>query len=212
MDLVLNAVEERIVASLIEKELTTPEYYPLTLNSLKLACNQKSNRHPVVDYDDDAILSGIDTLRDKGLALMVTGGGSRVAKYRHCFDQRFQLSDRQVATLGILMLRGPQTIGEIRGRTGRMYEFGSLDEVQQTLDELIRREEGPYVVQLPKQMGQKDTRFAHLLCGEPQPGQPVESQERSGDRLSGLEEEVARLRTELADLKEAFAKFRREFE
>jgi uncharacterized protein YceH (UPF0502 family) len=212
LDLTLKDVEARVIASLIEKELTTPEYYPLTLNSLKLACNQKSNRHPVVDYDDNTVLSTIDSLRDKGLVLMVTGGGSRVAKYRHSFREHFQLSERQVAALGVLMLRGPQTVGEIRGRTTRMYEFESLDEVQQTLDELTRREEGPYVVQLPKRTGQKDVRFAHLLCGEPSVEPVAENGEPASDRLAELEEEISTLRRDLEALREDFAQFRKEFE
>ena len=145
MDIQLSEVEVRVLGVLVEKELTTPEYYPLTPNAIRTACNQKSNREPVVSYDQAAIIQAVESLRDKNLALMVTGAGSRAAKYRHTFPRRFQFDEKEVAVLCVLMLRGPQTIGEIRGRSSRLYNFDSLDEVGATLSGLAKRGAGAYV-------------------------------------------------------------------
>lgn len=173
----INEVEVRILGSLVEKQLTTPEYYPLTLNALIAACNQKSNRDPVVAYDETTVMSAIDTLRDKNLVYLYYGTGSRTVKYKHMLPSVYDLDEASVAIIAVLLLRGPQTLGEIRERTGRLHEFGGLGEVQETLDQLSRRDE-PLVVKLERQAGQKDSRYAHLLGGEiaqPPPAAPRET-------------------------------------
>lgn len=218
MAAILTEIEARVLGVLIEKELTTPEYYPLSLNAMTNACNQKSNRYPVVNYDEREVVRAAESLRDKNLAMMVTGHGSRVAKYKHTFARRFQFNAAEVATLGILMLRGPQTVGEIRGRTGRLYDFSDLSEVENTLRGLMKRGEGAYVMELPKQPGRKEPRYGHLLCGEPElPPAEAFVDHRVGstsqnDRMAALEQEVASLRQEVNELREAFASFRQEFE
>ena len=223
MEPLLDAVEARIVGSLVEKQITTPDNYPLTLNSLTTACNQKSNRFPVVAFDEKMVVRALESLRDKGLARMVSGPDMRVPKYYHLCAERLDLSPPQVAALCVLILRGPQTLGEIRGRRGRLHEFADLDEVDQTLQVLgaADRGEGPMVVQLERQPGRKEARYAHLLCGEPDleveaAGEgPVESAalevRTENERLAALEEEVAALRCELAALRQAFEEFKGQF-
>jgi len=155
MSLILNEIEVRVLGSLIEKQLTTPEYYPMTLNALVAACNQKSNRDPVVAYDENTVMAALDALRDKNLVYTFHGSSSRVVKYKHMFPNVFELDAAEVAVMAVLMLRGPQTVGEIRGRTDRLHEFTSIPEVQETLDKLAHRDE-PLVVRLERQAGQKD--------------------------------------------------------
>jgi hypothetical protein len=214
----LSEIEVRVLGSLIEKQLTTPEYYPLTLNALIAACNQKSNRDPVTSYDEPNVTAALESLREKNLVYVFYGSGSRVVKYKHMFPNVFELQPGEVAAMSVLMLRGPQTVGEIRGRTDRSYEFSGLGEVQETLDGLAHREEA-LVTKLERQPGQKDARYAHLLSG------PVDSTimtaERqsyagstasSADRLSKLEHEVERLDSELASFRDEFAKFRQQFD
>jgi len=221
MTIRLDPVEVRILACLIEKESTTPEYYPLTLNALTSACNQKSNREPVVSLEEKTVVRGIESLREKGLVLMVTGAGSRVPKYKHIFARRFQLNAPEVAALCLLMLRGPQTVGELRGRTARLHAFADLSEVDSTLNGLMSRGEGAYVVKLPRQPGRKEARYAHLFCGEPEMSEPEQDvhsvpapREAPADneRMRQLEEKIAHVRAELGELREAFAEFKKQFE
>jgi uncharacterized protein YceH (UPF0502 family) len=220
MDVLLNAVEARVLGSLIEKELTTPEYYPLTLNALVNACNQISNRDPVVAYDEKMVVRALESLREKQLAWMVTGAGSRVPKYEHRLVEQLKLAEQEIAVLCVLMLRGPQTIGEIRGRTGRMYEFKELAEVEMTLDSLTSALP-PLVMKLPRQPGMKESRYAHLLAGEvhieeaPAAArlEPATLEVRAeNERLAKLEIEVELLRQELAELKQQFLDFKGQFE
>ena len=219
MDQILTPVEVRVLGSLIEKELTTPEYYPLTLNALVNACNQISNRDPVVSFDEKTVARGLEGLREKKLAWMVTGVG-RVPKYEHRFTEALQLAAQEVAVLCVLMLRGPQTVGEIRGRTARLYEFKELEEVELTLQALLAAQP-PLVMKLPRQPGTKESRYAHLLAGEVH----IEEREvetrvepairevrQENERLAMLESEVAHLRSDLAELKQQFLEFKRQFE
>lgn len=212
----LNAAEVRVLASLVEKQLTTPEYYPLTLNALTAACNQKSNRDPVMSLGETEIQTATDSLRDQSLVYLYYGTGTRTVKYKHMLPSVYELDAAGVAVMAVLMLRGPQTIGEIRERSGRMHEFGDLNEVQETLDDLARRDE-PLLVRLERQPGQKEARYAHLLSGEidvsslPTPG------ERRGtaadtSRIETLEAEVAVLKQELAEFKATFDEFRNQFD
>ena len=163
-ELTLDEVELRLLGSLVEKETTTPEYYPLTLNALCSACNQKSSRHPVVSYSSAEVNAALARLREKGLATEITSSeGSRVARYRHLFLVRLQLNQREAAVLCVLMLRGPQTIGEIRGRSERLFQFSSLDEVEESLALLASEEGRPLVVKLPRAAGTKESRYAHQV-------------------------------------------------
>ncbi len=221
MDLTFAPIEVRVLGALIEKSLTTPEYYPLSINSLANACNQKSNREPVVNYDDKSVLRAVEGLRDKSLTMMVTGAGSRVSKYKHTFARRFQLNEKEVAVLCLLMLRGPQTVGEIRGRSSRLFDFANLQEVEEALNGLMRRGEGAFVVQLPRQPGRKESRYAHLFCGPPEiseeaPEPRFEAAAEGGlvesERLIRLEAAVEALQIELEALKQKFAEFRQQFE
>ena len=148
----LNETEIRVLGSLVEKQLTTPEYYPLTMNALTAACNQKSNRDPIVSYSDTEILAAVDSLRDKNLVYLYYGSTSRAVKYKHMLPGVYHLEPPQVAVLAVLMLRGPQTLGELRERTGRLFEFSGIGEVNETLDGLIGRDE-PLVVKLERQAG-----------------------------------------------------------
>ncbi len=163
----LDPVEVRVLGALVEKEAATPEYYPLSLNALVNACNQKSNRHPVVNYTDEDVSHAILRLRAKGLALTITGG-SRVAKYGQRISETLNLGRRELAALAVLLLRGPQTLGEIKDRSERLYHFADLDEASSTLDRLAAWPAMPLTVKLPRQPGQKEARYAHLLSGEPQ--------------------------------------------
>jgi uncharacterized protein YceH (UPF0502 family) len=222
MDAQLNDVEVRVLGALIEKQITTPDYYPLTLNALTAACNQKSNRHPVVGFDEKTVARALEELRDKGLARMISGADLRVPKYYHLFPEQFGLAPAEVAALCVLMLRGPQTVGEIRGRAGRMHPFADLDEAEVTLQGLADREERPLVRQLPRQPGRKESRYAHLLSGEPEireqeEGEPHLEQatlevRAENERIARLEAETAELRQKLEALEEAFSRFKSQFE
>lgn len=222
MDTLLNDIEARVVGSLVEKQVTTPDYYPLTLNALVHACNQISNRDPVMQLDERAVADAVDSLRAKNLVYIFYGADSRVAKYKHMMREVFDLSPQELAAMCVLMLRGPQTVGEIRGRTGRLYEFADLAEVESTLEGLARRDE-PLVVKLPRQAGRKEARYAHLLSGQPEVEEAVEGQPpqaassraartHDGERVARLESEVESLRGELAELRRQFEEFRRQFE
>ena len=212
----LTETEVRVLGSLIEKQLTTPEYYPLTLNALVAACNQKSNREPVVSYDENTVNSALESLREKNLVYVFYGSNSRVVKYKHMFPNVFELDPAEVAVMAVLMLRGPQTVGEIRGRTDRLHEFGGLADVQETIDKITRRDE-PLVVRLERQAGQKDARYAHLLSGEIDVASLPAARERTvspgqSDRIQQLEAEIENLKSELGSFREEFAEFRKQFD
>ena len=220
MDALLNAVEVRVVGSLVEKQMATPEYYPLTLNALVNACNQLTGREPVVSYDERTVARALESLREKQLVWLVTASGARVPKYEHRLSEKFNLAEQETAVLAGLMLRGPQTIGEIKGRTGRMYEFAELAEVEMTLESLMTSEP-PLIVKLPRQPGTKESRYAHLLAGEvhveeqaaaPRAEAAVLEVRAENQRLAQLESEVERLRQQLADLQQQFLDFKRQFE
>ena len=213
----LNETEVRVLASLVEKQLTTPEYYPLTLNALTAACNQKSNREPVMSLSETEILAAVDSLRDQNLVYLFYGSGSRTVKYKHMLPSVYELEPPATAVVTVLMLRGPQTIGEIRERTGRLHEFADLNEVQQTLDDLARRDE-PLIVKLERQPGQKEARYAHLLSGPVDAASlPVAPERKAASpadnsRLETLEAELAALKNELAEFKTTFDEFRKQFD
>jgi uncharacterized protein YceH (UPF0502 family) len=215
----LTDVEARILGSLVEKQLTTPEYYPLTLNSLITACNQKNNRDPVVSYDEPTVSRSIEDLRDRNLVYVFYGSTSRVPKYKHMLPSYFELEPAEVALVSVMLLRGPQTLGELRERSGRLHQFEHLGQVQETLDNLMRREE-PVVTKLPPQPGQKEARFAHLLSGEINieelaAASAVSRAARApvdNDRVTVLESRVTALETEAGDLRRMFEEFRKQFE
>jgi len=197
----LHPIEVRVLGSLLEKDLTTPEYYPLTLNALQNACNQKSSREPIVNYDETTVAQGLDLLRQKQLVLKVSGAGHRVEKYAHRLGETLNLGRRELALLAVLMLRGPQTVGELRGRTERMHPFAELDEVEHVLQALSAREPDPLVA--PASRG----RWVHLWSGVAAPDEP----ESSAPRPS-LEGRVTALERELDELKRQMESFRRQFE
>ena len=224
METILTEAEVRVVGSLVEKQVTTPDYYPLTLNALVNACSQISNRDPVVKYDERSVEDAIDSLRTKNLVYIFYGAESRVPKYKHMMREVYTLSPQEFAVMCVLMLRGPQTVGEIRGRTGRLYEFAELREVEETLDGLARRDE-PLVLKLPRQTGRKDARYTHLLSGTPEFEEPGEetsahapartsssARAADGERVARLEAEVEALRGEVAELRRQLEEFRKQFE
>jgi uncharacterized protein YceH (UPF0502 family) len=202
VDYVLTEAEVRVLGALIEKEITTPDYYPLSMNALVAACNQSSNRNPVVHYDEATVLRATDSLRDKQLVHSVDRVESRVTKYRHVIYEALNLTRPSIAAVCVLMLRGPQTVGEIRTRTNRLYDFGSLEEVETTLNSLMT---AGLIVRLPRQTGQKEVRYAHLLSGEVHFTEPESETEPELDRVGKLEKEVE-------DLKRQFQEFRKQFE
>lgn len=216
METILTDIETRILGSLIEKQVTTPEYYPLTLNALMLACNQKNNRNPVTSYSENQVADGLESLREKNLAYVFYGSTSRVPKYKHVMPEVMHLSHPEVALMCVLMLRGAQTLGELRGNGGRLHEFASLEEVEETLNKLITRDPDPLVARLPRQPGQKEGRFAHLLSGEIDFEALATEVERvppvSATRRSSLEQKVEELAAEVQQLKEQFEQFRKQFE
>jgi uncharacterized protein len=219
MDIVLNEVEARVLGSLVEKDVTTPDYYPLSLNALVNACNQKNNRDPVMNLDEDPVRQALDTLQAKRLAGPTSSADSRVTKYEHRLQEVFNFTRGETAILCVLLLRGPQTPGELRGRTERMHHFEDLTEVQSSLQRLMQRD--PALVRvLPRQPGTKESRYKHLLSGD---AEDVAVEVPSGtsfvprgaaddDRIARLEDEVAIVRKELADLKQQLATFQKQFE
>ena len=218
----LTPLEARILGSLIEKELTTPEYYPLTLNSLLAACAQRNNRDPVMALDEETLGRGIYSLQEKGLVESFAGATARSLKYRERLIARLQLSPPERAVLCELLLRGPQTPGELRGRASRMHPFAAMEEVQTALGSLAARAAGPLVAELPRQPGQKETRVAHLLGDQPptvavadaapSPPAAVAAAQSEAARLRELEAKVAALEAELADLRACFQSFKSQFE
>ncbi len=215
MDFLLDPVEVRVLGALIEKEITTPEYYPLSLNALVAACNQKSGRDPVVFFDPEAVEEALERLRRKGLAGTITGAGLRVPKHRQRFTEQLNLGRRELALLCVLMLRGPQTPGELRSRSAPMHAFTDVEEVLACL-ERMSEQNPPLVVRLPRQPGAREHRYAHLLSVPPEASaddaasEPAPQAHR--DRVAALEATVADLRAELDQLRRAFEEFRRQFE
>ncbi|HEX9120235.1 MAG TPA: YceH family protein [Terriglobales bacterium] len=216
MNPVLNPMEARVLGALIEKDITTPDYYPLSLNALVNACNQKSNRDPVMSLDENAVRDALYSLNEKGLAGAVSSADSRVSKYEHRLQEKFNLARGETAILCVLLLRGPQTPGELRGRTERMFSFNDLSDVQAALQRLMQRE-GALVKMLARQPGTKEARYAHLLCGEVEGAEAaseavVTSASLDGSRITRLEIEVGNLKSEVADLRQQLEGFRKQFE
>jgi uncharacterized protein len=218
VDIILNDAEARVLGSLIEKGITTPEYYPLSLNALVNACNQKSNRDPVMNLDEDTVRQALRGLEKHGLGGPADTFDGRVAKYEHRLQEAFNFDRRETAILCVLLLRGPQTPGELRGRSERMHRFDELSEVDSTLQRLTKREP-PIVKVLPRQPGTKESRWAHLLSGDVEISQPEAASEPSAlvsssdrDRIAHLEREVSHLRNDVSDLKNQLAAFRKQFD
>lgn len=218
----LNAVETRILGCILEKERTTPENYPLSLNSLTLACNQATNRDPVVSFDEKQVEAGLNSLREKKLATVIFGAGSRVQKYRHNLPDHYSFDQRDIAILCVLMLRGPQTPGELRARTERLHSFDRLEEVESQIEELSKGD-APLVKILPARPGQKERRYVQLFSAESLSEQPpgevspdafVEEAvaKAPASRVDTLENEVAALKAELQKLREEFSAFRQQFD
>ncbi|MNK09470.1 hypothetical protein D3C87_274310 [compost metagenome] len=205
---ILDGVELRVLGVLMEKSKTTPEYYPMTINAITLACNQKTSRKPVVQYDEQTVILALDTLKRKSLVSTATGGSSRSVKYKHNFAIVFPVTPPEVSVICLLVLRGAQTPGELNTNSGRMYEFESLDEVQSVLERLSDPEM-PYVLQLPKRPGQKEVRYVHLLGGTPDLTQ-LDQDEAYTKPASELETRLAKVEQELAELKESFDKLLKE--
>ena len=215
----LTSTEIRVLGSLIEKQITTPEYYPLTLNSLTLACNQKNNRNPVTTLSEAEVEQALDSLREKNLAYVFYGSTSRVPKFKHVADN-LHLSPAELAVMCVLMLSGAQTAGEIRGRAYRLYEVTGLEEIEQTLHSLSTKDPEPLVIKLPRLTGQKEARFAHLLAGEVKiedldGEQPVSKQTRrsiESEKVVSLEHRVETLAAEVEGLRRQFDDFKKQFE
>jgi uncharacterized protein YceH (UPF0502 family) len=226
----LTDIETRVLGALIEKDITTPDYYPLSLNALVNACNQKNNRDPVMTLDESAVREALSSLQEKRMAGPARGADSRVTKFEHRLQEVFNFDRREIAVVCVLLLRGAQTPGEIRGRTDRMYHFDALDDVVSTLDRLAQREP-PLSCVLPRQPGTKESRYMHLFSGEPPQGMEDDNVARTcpereskgpspanasagstAERIAKLEEEVSRLSTELAEVHEQLAAFRKQFE
>jgi uncharacterized protein YceH (UPF0502 family) len=210
LDALLNDVEVRVLGCLIEKETTTPEYYPLSLNALTNACNQSSNRYPVVHFDEQTVAGAIDALRQKQFVHIVHRDDARVVKYRHVIAEKLGIDTKEIAVMSVLMLRGAQTVGEIRTRTNRMFDFESLEQVEAVLNLLMTREPTPLIARLPRQTGQKDVRYAHLLSGEVTLEQPPA--QSAEDRIARLEDTTEQLRREVDDLRSQLDQFRKQFE
>ena len=227
---ILNEIEARVLGSLIEKDITTPDYYPLSLNALVNACNQKNNRDPVMTLDENSVRNALITLQEKRMAGPASGADSRVAKYEHRLQEAFNFDRREIALVCVLLLRGAQTPGELRGRTERMYHFDALEDVVSTLDRLAQREQ-PLVCILARQPGTKEYRYMHLFSGEPleptvsrasvaqesaaasaAPDTSSYATPPPAQRLARLEEEVASLRQELSEVQQQLAAFRKQFE
>jgi uncharacterized protein YceH (UPF0502 family) len=218
----LNAAEIRVLGSLVEKQITTPDYYPLTLNALTNACNQLTNRDPVVAFDDTTVVRALDGLRDKRLATLFTGQESRVSKYKHSLSDALLLTPGELALLCVLMLRGPQTVGELRTRSERLFAFDTLPEVEETLQGLAVRPSQPLVAKLPRQPGTKEARYAQLLSGpietapasepSPRPEPATLAVRAENERMNLLEAELTQVRRELTELQQKFTAFEKQFE
>jgi len=218
MEFKLTENEVRVLGSLIEKDITTPEYYPLSLNALVNACNQKSNRDPVMQLDEDAVRDALEGLQEQRMAGPARGADSRVTKYEQRLQEVFNFTRAEIAVLCVLLLRGPQTPGELRGRAERMHRFEALEDVQSALQKLMQREP-PLAKVLPRRPGMKEARYAHLFAGDvveaEAPGQAGTVTERNpadAEGIARLEEEMAALRREVADVKDQLERFRKQFE
>ncbi|MFL6313615.1 MAG: YceH family protein [Terriglobales bacterium] len=216
MNIILNAAEARVLGALIEKDITTPDYYPLSLNALINACNQKNNREPVMNFDEETVRLALRNLSDKRLAGPASGADGRVTKYEHRLQEVFNFTRPETAILCVLLLRGPQTPGELRGRTERMHRFEDLDEVLSGLQQLMRREP-PLAKALGRRPGTKEIRYAHLLSGDVEAWEPPSESASSGitdenERVAHLEAQVSALQSEVAELKQQMAEFRKQFE
>jgi len=223
MDGILNEMEVRVLGSLMEKQITTPDYYPLTLNAVMHACNQLSNREPVVSFDEDAVTRALESLQLRNMVYVFYGSDSRVPKYKQMMTTILHMSPPETAVMCVMMLRGPQTVGELRGRCARLYEFADLAEVETTLEGLfVRDDDPPLAVRLPRQAGRKESRYAHTLAGEitltapdelPAPVKPHTRHAVAEDeRIPQLESKVETLRHELDELKQQFADFKKQFD
>ncbi|MGO9827781.1 MAG: YceH family protein [Terriglobales bacterium] len=218
MDIKLTETEVRVLGSLIEKDVTTPEYYPLSLNALVNACNQKSNRDPVMQLDDEAVRDALGGLQEQRMAGPARGADSRVTKYEQRLQEVFNFTRPEIAVLCVLLLRGPQTPGELRGRTERLHRFEALEDVQSALQKLMQRDP-PLAKVLPRQPGTKESRYAHLLAGDvveaEMPVHAATAVDRNladAERIARLEEEVAEVRRELGEVKDQLERFRGQFE
>lgn len=218
MEIRLTEIEVRVLGALIEKDITTPEYYPLSLNALLNACNQKTNRDPVMQLEEDAVRDALEGLQQERMAGPARGADSRVTKYEQRLQEVFNFTRPEIAVLCVLLLRGPQTPGELRGRSERLHRFEALEDVQSALQKLMQREP-PLAKLLPRQPGMKESRYAHLFAGdvveaeEPvQGGTAVERNPADKQRIAGLEEEVADLRREVGELKDQLERFKKQFE
>jgi uncharacterized protein YceH (UPF0502 family) len=216
VNIVLNAAEARVLGALVEKDITTPDYYPLSLNALINACNQKNNREPVTNFDEETVRLALRNLSDKRLAGPASGADGRVTKYEHRLQEVFNFTRPETAILCVLLLRGPQTPGELRGRTERMHRFEDLDEVLSGLQQLMRREP-PLAKALGRRPGTKEIRYAHLLSGDVEAWEPPAETASSGvtdenERVAHLEAQVSALQSEVAELKQQMAEFRKQFE
>lgn len=217
MDIELTPIEVRVLGCLIEKEIATPDYYPLTLNALVNACNQKSNREPLMMRNESVVMGALDELRmAHQLAIEFTSTGSRVAKYKHCLPNRWNFSPAETAILCELFLRGPQTPGDLRAHASRLHPLDDRNEVEEVLQALAAREDGPFVVKLPREPGKREQRWAHLFAGEPEiatePEPPLETATSDNSHIQTLETEVAALRQEIEELKAGFSEFKASFE
>ena len=214
----LNEVEVRVLGSLVEKDITTPDYYPLSLNALVNACNQKNNRDPVMALEEEPVRQALASLQEKRMAGPAGGADSRVTKYEHRFQEVFNFDRREIAVICVLLLRGAQTPGELRGRADRMYRFEALDDVQSTLQRLMDRQP-PLVTVLSRQPGTKESRYMHLFSGQPVDTGPAPVAVRTADstdhgwiaRVAGLESEVSSLRKEISDLRQELIEFKKQF-
>jgi uncharacterized protein YceH (UPF0502 family) len=218
MEIKLTETEARVLGSLIEKDITTPEYYPLSLNALVNACNQKSNRDPVMQLNEDAVRDALESLQEQRLAGPARGADSRVTKYEQRLQEVFNFTRAETAVLCVLLLRGPQTPGELRGRAERMHRFETLEDVQSAVQKLMQRDP-PLAKVLPRQPGTKESRYAHLLAGDvveaegpAQAGAAVERNPANAERIARLEEEVVELRREVGEVKDQLERFRKQFE
>lgn len=218
MEIKLTENEIRVLGALIEKDITTPEYYPLSLNALVNACNQKSNRDPVMQLDDEAVRDALGGLQEQRMAGPARGADSRVTKYEQRLQEVFNFTRPEIAVLCVLLLRGPQTPGELRGRTERLHRFEALEDVQSALQKLMQRDP-PLAKVLPRQPGTKESRYAHLLAGDvveaEMPVHAATAVDRNladAERIARLEEEVAEVRRELGEVKDQLERFRGQFE
>jgi uncharacterized protein YceH (UPF0502 family) len=219
VNIILNPAEARVLGALVEKDITTPDYYPLSLNALVNACNQKNNREPVTDFDEETVRLALRNLSEKRLAGPASGADSRVTKYEHRLQEVFNFTRAETALICVLLLRGPQTPGELRGRTERMHRFEHLDDVLAGLQQLMRREP-PLAKALGRRPGTKEIRYAHLLSGDVEAWEPPAEQAEAvamgssadSERITHLEEEIAGLQKEVAELKQQIAEFRKQFE